>query len=543
MRWGSSKESFLRPVKWLVLMQGSELIEGKVLGVDSTRFSYGHRFHAPGKIEISRANDYQALLRSKGMVVASYEDRKSTIRTLVEHHAMRLGGHAHIDENLLDEVTSLVEYPAAVCGEFDAEFLNLPQQALVMTMQDNQKYFALFDKQDVLLPHFIVIANIDSKKPEVVARGNERVIRPRFADARFFYQQDRKQSLASFGPGLNSVVFQEQLGSIGDRVDRIEGLAASIARELGADESAVRRAAQLCKCDLMSDMVGEFPKLQGIMGRYYAANDKEPELVSNAIEQHYWPKFAGDELPRDREGQCLTLADRLDSLLGIFAIGQKPSGVKDPFALRRAALGIVRILIEKSLPLDLNSLCASTVKKLKPKVDAGPVVGEVIDYIFERLRAYYQDQGIPFDIVDAVIYNRPGRLSDCDRKLRALYEFQNNEAALALAAANKRIENILKKNTLPARVKVKVSKLELAAEKALYEQLCELQSKVESLFSQGDYLEGLNQLAGLRPAVDQFFDDVMVMVEDETVKNNRLALLAQLMRCFRSVADFSRIQS
>ncbi len=543
MRWGDGTEEFVRPLKWLVLMTGSELVEGEILGVSSRCISHGHRFHAPGEIEITDAGKYEALLRSKGMVVASFEDRKSTIRSQVEHHAARLGGSARIDEALLDEVTALVEYPVAICGEFDAEFLDVPQQALVMTMQDNQKYFALFDQGGGLLPHFIAIANIDSKRPEVVARGNERVIRPRFSDARFFYRQDRKQSLASLRSRLDAVVFQERLGSIGDKTNRLGDLAVDIAQQLGVNETLVNRAALLCKCDLMSDMVGEFPKLQGVMGRYYALHDQEPEPVSDAIEQHYWPRFAGDELPSGEEAQCLALADRLDSLLGIFAIGQKPSGVKDPFALRRAALGIVRILIEKSLPLDLNWLCDKAVDRLRQTIDAGSVVEEVIDYIFDRLKAYYQDQGIGFDIVDAVIYSRPTLLYDCDRKVQALHQFQSNEAAIALAAANKRIANMLKKNELSTGLDVDASKLELAAEKNLYQQLCDLQIDAERLFAEGLYLDGLNQLASLRPAVDRFFDEVMVMVEDESVKNNRLALLDRLMRCFRSVADFSRIQS
>ena len=543
MRWGSGSEEFVRPVKWLVLMIGSEVVEAEILGVTSSRFSYGHRFHAPGEIEISTASEYESLLRSKGMVVASFEDRKSTIRSMIDHHAARLGGNTQIDEALLDEVTALVEYPVAICGEFDAGFLDLPQQVLVMTMQDNQKYFALFDREGGLMPHFIAIANIDSKKPEVVACGNERVIRPRFADARFFYQQDRKQPLASLRSRLDAVVFQEKLGSIGDKVNRIDGLAVDIARQLGADELLVSRAAQLCKCDLMSDMVGEFPKLQGVMGRYYAVHDKEPDAVSDAIEQHYWPRFSGDELPSRQEGQCLALADRLDSLIGIFAIGQKPSGVKDPFALRRAALGVVRILIEKSLPLDLDWLCDRAIDRLRQNIDARPVVVEVIDYIFDRLKSYYQDQGIPFDIVNAVIYSRPTLLFDCDRKVQALSRFQSNKAAVALAAANKRIANILKKSKHSAGIEVDATKFELAAEKKLYQQLCDLQTDVERLFSEGHYLEGLNRLANLRPAVDSFFDEVMVMVDDESLKNNRLALLDRLMRCFRSVADFSRIQS
>jgi glycyl-tRNA synthetase beta chain len=524
-------------------MAGSEAVDAEILGVRAGTVSYGHRFHAPGEISIPQASDYESLLRSKGWVVADFEQRKSTIRELVEKNAGRLGGVAQIEESLLDEVTALVEYPVAVCGEFDEEFLEIPQEALVMTMQDNQKYFAVFDKQGKLMPHFIAIVNIDSSHPELVAAGNERVIRPRFSDARFFYQQDQKQPLANLLPRLDSVVFQKQLGSLGDKTRRISGLATHIARRLGADEAEVERAAELCKCDLMTEMVGEFPKLQGIMGCYYARHDQETEMVSTAIEQHYWPRFAGDDLPQSDVAQCLALADRLDSLMGIFAIGQKPSGVKDPYALRRAALGIVRILIEKSLPLDLADLCAQAGQQLSGKIDASAAQAEVIDYIFDRLRAYYADQGIGFDIVDAVACDKPTLLWDCDRRIQALSEFQSNTAAPALAAANKRIANILKKQKPDFSVTVNQSLFELEAERQLYELMTALQARSEPMFAEGRYLQGLTELAGLRPAVDRFFDEVMVMVDDESVKNNRLALLKQLFLCFRRVADFSRIQS
>lgn len=543
MRWGSRSDEFVRPVKWLLMMIGSELVEGEIFGVRSAAVSYGHRFHAPGEIAISQAADYEAILRSKGLVVADFEQRKTTIRSLVEKSAAKLGGHAKIDESLLDEVTALVEYPVAISGEFDAEFLKLPQEVLVMTMQDNQKYFAVFDQKEVLLPNFITISNIDSKRPEVVAAGNERVIRPRFSDARFFYQQDQKQPLENLRPKLNQVVFQEKLGSVGDKTQRIARLADTIAGQLNANRDQVKQAAQLCKCDLMTEMVGEFPKLQGIMGRYYAAHDKLPKRVSDAIEQHYWPKFAGDDLPASDVSQCLALADRLDSLMGIFAIGQKPSGVKDPFALRRAALAVIRILIEKSLPLDLAELCHEASEGLAQKIDASGAEVEVIEYIFDRLRAYYQEQGIGFDIVDAVASDRPMVLWDCDRRIQALNQFQTNDAALALAAANKRISNILKKQKLDPGVEVIVERFELQAEKQLYQQLVKLQARVEPLFAKGKYLQGLNELAKLRPTVDQFFDQVMVMVDDELIKNNRLALLAQMSDCFRRVADFSKIHS
>jgi len=543
MRWGTRSDEFVRPVKWLLMMIGSELVDGEIFGVRSAAVSYGHRFHAPGKIAITRAGDYEKTLCSKGLVVASFERRKTTIRSLIVKSAAKLGGHVKIEESLLDEVTALVEYPVAICGEFDAEFLKLPPEVLVMTMQDNQKYFAVFDQKQTLLPYFITISNIDSKKPEVVATGNERVIRPRFSDARFFYQQDLKQPLSYLRPRLDTVVFQEQLGSVGDKSERIARLASYIAGRLNADTDQVKRAAQLCKCDLMTEMVGEFPKLQGVMGRYYAGHDKEPKRVGEAIEQHYWPRYAGDNLPQSNISQCLALADRLDSLTGIFAIGQKPTGVKDPFALRRAALAVVRILIEKSLPLDLAELCHEASDGLAEKIDADGIEAEVIDYIFDRLRAYYAEQGIRFDIVDAVACDQPTELWDCDRRIQALSQFQNNDAALVLAAANKRISNILKKTKLDPGVKVIVERFELKAEKQLYEQLVKLQARVEPLFTKGKYLQGLNELAKLRPAVDQFFDEVMVMVDDEIIKNNRLALLAQMSGCFRRVADFSRIQS
>ncbi len=543
MRWGELDDEFVRPVKWLVMMIGDELVEASIFGVESSTVSYGHRFHVPDQLNIESAAEYENTLLSQGLVLASFERRKSTIRTLVENTASRLGGDAHIEDDLLEEVTALVEYPVAVCGEFDQAFLQVPQEALVMTMQDNQKYFAVFDSNKKLLPHFITISNVDSKKPDVVVRGNERVIRPRFADAQFFFQQDQKQALSTLGQRLETVVFQEQLGSIGDKVKRITCLAEFIATKIDADQSLVKRAAELCKCDLMSDMVGEFPKLQGVMGRYYAAHDNENSLVGTAIEQHYWPRYAGDALPESDVAQCLALADRLDSLIGIFAIGQKPSGVKDPFALRRAALGVVRILIERALPVDLYELCEYGIRQLPSSVQTQRVVDDVFDYILDRLRAYYQEQDIGFDIVDAVVSTKPTVLLDCDQRVQAVSRFQSNEAALALAAANKRINNILKKQSETNRPPVNPELLSETGEVQLYQQLEVVLKQANVLFASGRYLDGLEQLAQLRPAVDQFFDDVMVMVDDESIKNNRLALLEQLLLCFRQVADFSRIQS
>ena len=542
MRWGDRSDEFVRPVKWLLLMIDNEVVDTELFGLRSGNRSFGHRFHAPESLAIASPGEYEETLLSRGRVIASFEQRRDTIRKLVEEAASSLGGSAQIEDDLLNEVTALVEYPVAVCGQFDARFLELPVEVLVTTMQENQKYFALFDEDGALLPHFVAISNIDSRKPEVVAGGNERVIRPRFADAGFFFAQDQKQGLDVMRFRLDSVVFQEKLGSLGDKTARIIRLAKYIASHSGADQDLVRRAADLCKADLMSDMVGEFHKLQGVMGRYYAQLQQEEQSVCDAIEQHYWPRHAGDRLPQGPIAQALALADRLDSLIGIFGIGEKPGGDKDPFALRRAALGVLRIIVENRLTLDLRDLCQAAADGYHKQIEAATVIDEVIDYVFDRLRAYYQEQGIGFDIVDAVAYSRPGQLYDCDLRIRALLEFQSHEAALALAAANKRIGNILKKQDKIADT-VDRSLLLEPAETQLHEQLLERADAVRQQFAQGEYLEGLERLAELRPAVDLFFDEVMVMVDDEALKNNRLALLEQLLQSFRLVADFSRIQS
>ena len=542
MRWGDRNDEFVRPVKWLVMMIGSEVVDAEIFGLSAGKRSYGHRFHAPACLEITSAGEYEQILFSRGQVIASYEQRRYTIRNLVEQAATRLGGVAHIEDALLDEVTALVEYPIVVCGQFDAKFLELPAEVLVMTMQVNQKYFALFDSEGALLPQFIAIANIDSREPEVVASGNERVIRPRFADAGFFFAQDRKQGLDVMRFRLDSVVFQEKLGSLGDKTNRIIRLAKYIASHLGADQDLVRRAADICKADLMSEMVAEFPKLQGVMGRYYAQYQQEEPSVCTAIEQHYWPRHAGDQLPQSTVAQSIALADRLDSLVGIFAIGEKPGGDKDPFALRRAALAVLRIIVENRLALDLADLCVVAADGYINKIDAHPAIAGVIEFVFDRQRAYYQEQNIGFDVVDAVTYSRSGLLYDCDLRIRAVQEFQNHESAQALAAANKRITNILRKQAATDRT-VDQKLLQEDAEKQLFEQLQVLKQGSAEQFSQGNYLQGLEQLAELRPAVDLFFDEVMVMVDDVAVRDNRLALLDQLLQGFRLVADFSRIQS
>ena len=447
------------------------------------------------------------------------------------------------NDALLDEVTALVEYPAAILGNFDAGFLALPAEVLVTTMQENQKYFALFDQNGALLPHFISISNIESRQPEMVASGNERVIRPRFADAEFFFEQDRKLGLDAMRARLLSVVFQVKLGSLGDKVARVTRLAGHIAEQTGADQDQVRRAAELCKADLMSDMVGEFPKLQGVIGRYYAQDQRELDVVCDAIEQHYWPRYAGDLTPQSDVAQAVALADRLDTLVGIFAIGQKPGGDKDPFGLRRAALGVLRIVVENRLSLDLLDLCRAAAGNYDDsQIDAEAVIADVIEYVFDRMRAYYEEQGIGFDVVDAVIHNRSGRLYDSELRIHAVQAFQSHESALALAAANKRISNILKKQALESG-EVEAELFSEVAERELYEQLQARQTSVAEQVEAGDYAEALQQLAELRPHVDLFFDEVMVMSEDEALRRNRLALLDQLSKSFRQIADFSRIQS
>lgn len=543
MRWGSRTEEFVRPVKWLTMMIDEEVVPAEIFGLQSGRTTRGHRFHAPGAIEIGSAGDYETLLCEQGRVIADFAKRREAVHELVERAAEKLGGRVEPNDALLDEVTALVEYPAAVLGNFDAGFLALPAEVLVTTMQDNQKYFALYDDKGVLLPHFISIANIESRQPEIVARGNERVIRPRFADAEFFFEQDRKQGLDAMRARLDSVVFQEKLGSLWEKVARVTCLARHIAGQTGADRDLVRRAAELCKADLMSDMVGEFPRLQGVIGRYYALDQREAEVVCDAIEQHYWPRYAGDQTPRSDVAQAVALADRLDTLVGIFAIGQKPGGDKDPFGLRRAALAVLRIVVENRLTLDLADLCQAAAAGYEDSdLDAKAVTGDVIEYVFDRMRAYYEEQGVGFDVVDSVIHRRCGRLYDCELRILAVQAFQRHEAATALAAANKRISNILKKQARETAA-VDPQLLRESAERELFAQVQSRQASVAAQVAEGNYAEALRQLAELRPHVDLFFDEVMVMSEDEALKHNRLALLDLLSQSFHQIADFSRIQS
>ena len=542
MRWGDHNEEFVRPVHWVVLLFGDEVISAPVLGITAGRETRGHRFHHPETIALASADDYVTVLREQGYVLVDYRVRRDTVRNQVIAQGEALGGHALIDKDLLDEVCSLVEWPVAIAGHFDETFLDVPSEALISSMQDHQKYFPVVSAEGALLPCFITVANLESRDPEQIRAGNERVIRPRLSDAAFFWNQDRKTPLSERSDELRNMVFQKKLGTLFDKQERLSRLAATIATQIGGNPKHAERAARLSKCDLLTHMVNEFPELQGIMGRYYAAHDGEPEDISTAIEEHYLPGFSGDRLPQSLTGLALAMADRLDSLVGIFAIGQAPSGDKDPFALRRAALGLVRLSIEGQLDVDLEALLNEAAAGFPADIKAGAAVDSVFDYIMDRLRGYYQESGLGADLVDAVLATRPTRLLDFDQRIRACQVFRDLPEATALAAANKRIANILKKTEQVIPGNIDHALLTDAAEKQLARQLAALKPGVLELMDKGDYTPALQQLAGLREAVDAFFDQVMVMVDDEPLRSNRLALLNELSTLFLRVADLSRLQ-
>ena len=543
MRWGDRDDEFVRPVHWAVLLFGDEVIETEILGVKTGRHTRGHRFLHPQPIYLAEPEAYLPMLETEGYVLADYNSRREAIRAQVIEQARGLDGEALLDDDLLDEVTALVEWPVALSGQFDGEFLQVPSEALISSMQDHQKYFPVVDAGGKLLAHFITVANLVSRDPAQIKAGNERVIRPRLADAAFFWNQDRKQSLEQRARGLRNMVFQKKLGTLFDKQERVAELAGRIATQIDAAPQHATRAARLSKCDLLTSMVYEFPELQGVMGRYYALHDGEPAVVAEAIAQHYLPRFAGDSLPESGVAQAVALADRLDSLVGIFAIGQQPSGDKDPFALRRAALGVIRICIERQLDVDLEHLLQSAADAFDSSLETVPAVESVFTYVMERLRGYYQEQGIEADLVDAVLATRPTRPLDIDRRIQACRAFRLLPESQSLAAANKRISNILRKTEEQIPAKVDATLLSDAAEKQLAAQLDTLNSTVVPLLDAGDYTPALTQLAALRDSVDAFFDQVMVMVDDDAVRANRLALLKNLGDLFLRVADLSRLQS
>jgi len=540
MRWGASRVEFSRPAHWLVVLHGDRVIEAEALGLTSGRTTYGHRFHAPAAIELAHADDYLDTLE-QAWVLADRDRRRERIREQVLAEAEVQEAEAVIDEELLVEVSGLVEWPVALTGSFDERFLEVPAECLISSMKANQKYFHLLGNDGRLKPLFITIANIDSAEPQRVIEGNEKVIRPRLADAAFFYDTDRKRTLASRSDELAGVVFQKQLGTLADKAHRSAAVAAFIAGQIGGEVGHARRAAELAKCDLVTEMVLEFPELQGTMGRYYATQDGEPAEVAQAMEEQYLPRFAGDAIPRSVTGQALALADRLDTLTGIFGIGQRPTGTKDPFALRRAAIGVLNILIKGERDLDLRELLELAAAQHQELPYAESLVEEVLTYMLDRFRAWGQDEGISAEAYLAVRSRPVTRPLDFARRLRAVQAFCGREEAAALAAANKRVSNILAKQADEIGSTVDATLLQEGAEQALHDALKAQREVVTPLFAQARYQEALDALAALREPVDTFFDEVMVMADDAAVRSNRLALLAELRALFLEVADIAQL--
>lgn len=561
MRWGALEAQFVRPVHWLVMLLGSEVVPATLLGTVAGRSTRGHRFHAPRELLLRAPASYEHTLQTRGMVWAEFAPRRARVRDQVIRAAQALNGRAIFDDALLDEVTALVEWPVPVTGHFEPRFLALPREVLIATLQDHQRYFAVESADGKLLPSFITISNIESRDPAVVRAGNERVVRPRLADAAFFWDQDRRTPLAARLPGLERVTFQVQLGSLSSRTQRIGVLAARLAPVVGADPDQVASAARLCKCDLLTLLVGEFPELQGVMGEHYARADGLGEAVATALREHYLPRGAGDALPATPAGTALALADRLDTLAGIFAIGQKPSGTRDPFALRRAAIGLLRMALDGQLEFDLPQHIAGAVALAQaaiaataaatsavaaaPPADAATVTGEVHAFIMERLRAMYLEgerlAGVSTEMFDAVQASAPASLTDFEARLRALVAFLADPAAASLTASNKRIANILKKSAGGAPLRVDAALLQLDAERALQRELAAARPGVEAALARRDYAAAFAALAALGPVIDAFFDTVLVNDADAALRSNRLALLAELRALFTRIADLSRL--
>ena len=541
MRWADKTVQFIRPVHTVTMLLGDELIEGEILGVASARIIRGHRFLGEKEFEIQHADQYPQLLREKGSVVADFNERKAEILAKSQAKATALGGVADIEESLLEEVTSLVEYPNVLAAKFEERFLAVPAEALVYTMKGDQKYFPIYDKNGKLLPHFIFVSNINPEDPTAIIEGNEKVVRPRLTDAEFFFKTDLKQKLVDRLPRLETVLFQQQLGTLKDKTDRIEQLAGEIAKQIGADEAKAKRAGLLSKCDLMTNMVFEFTDTQGVMGMHYARHDGEDEEVAVALNEQYMPRFAGDELPKSLVASAVALADKFYTLTGIFGIGQAPKGSADPFALRRAALGALRIIVEKNLPLDLEDLVKKSAALFGDKLTNQNVVADVVDFMLGRFRAWYQDEGIAVDVIQAVLARRPTRPADFDARVRAVSHFRTLDSAEALAAANKRVSNILAKADA-AIGEINLTACVEPAEKALAEAVLALRTEVQPLIAKGDYTAVLDKLANLRAPVDSFFDNVMVNAEDPALRQNRLAILNTLQDLFLQVADISLLQ-
>ncbi|WP_335342301.1 glycine--tRNA ligase subunit beta [Sedimenticola hydrogenitrophicus] len=543
MRWGASEAQFVRPVQWLLFLLGEQVVPCRLLDTEAGNLTHGHRFHHPQAIRIEHPAQYAEVLQEQGRVIADFAQRREKIRRQVAQTADAIGGQAPIDEALLDEVTGLVEWPVPISAGFEERFLEVPHEALISTMKKNQKYFHLVDAQGRLMNHFITIANIDSPKPELIKEGNERVVRPRLSDAMFFWQQDGKRTLDSRIDSLKGVLFQQKLGSMHDKSVRVAALAGVIAGHIGGDRAAAEKAGMLSRCDLMTEMVYEFPEMQGIMGRYQAKRDGESDEIAEALDEFYMPRFSGDDLPRTRTGIAVSLAERLDTLVGIFGIGMKPTGDKDPFALRRAALGALRIMREHSLTLNLRQLLAHAVEQLRPAITEPDCAEEVYGFMLERLKGIYLDQQIAVDLFEAVAATRPDSIADFDRRVHAVVAFRTLTAAEALAAANKRIHNILKKSAQAIPTEVDPGLFDSPQEQTLYSVIEQKRTEIAPLMAAAAYEQVLQSLATLQAPVDQFFDQVMVMADDPAIRANRLALLNRLNKLFLGVADISILQT
>ncbi|MDR0779662.1 MAG: glycine--tRNA ligase subunit beta [Pseudomonadales bacterium] len=542
MRWGSSRDEFVRPVQWVVLLLGDSVIDAVIMGQRTGNTSRGHRFMHTAPLTLTTPAQYQSTLQS-GKVIADFTARRAQVRQQIEAKALELKGRAIIDEALLDEVTALVEWPVALAGRFDEAFLNVPKEALISSMKEHQKCFHLLDADNRILPYFITLSNLASRDPAQVIAGNEKVIRPRLADAAFFFNQDRRQPLSARIEKLKTVVFQQDLGTLYDKTQRVKYLAVALAKELGYDAALAARAAELGKCDLMTSMVYEFAELQGIMGQHYARHDGEPEDVALALNEQYLPRFAGDLLPTSRTGRVLALAERLDTIAGLFGLGQPPTGSKDPFALRRAALGVLRLIIEQQLPLSLPRAVSAAMAGFDGNAKVKDASQDIVAFINERLRAYYADQHIAADVFLAVDAVRPQSPLEFDARIKAVAHFATLTDAQALASANKRVGNILQKAATTPPAQCSTALLQEPAEHALATALYGVRAVADPLLASSRFTEALATMATLRAPVDAFFDQVMVNAEDPALRHNRLALLSELRQLFLRIADISLLQN
>ncbi|MAZ66888.1 MAG: glycine--tRNA ligase subunit beta [Kangiellaceae bacterium] len=544
MRWANNDYAFIRPAHWLIVLFGERVLPCSLFGLQSNNISRGHRFMCDDDIVINTPASYEEQLLKEGNVLADFELRRQRIKSQIEDAAREAGGVPVSDAALLDEVTGLVEMPYSMVGTFEEKYLDVPPEPLIYTMKDNQKYFPVVTPSGSLLNKFVFVSNIYSEQPEKVIDGNERVVRPRLADAEFFFNTDKKVSLESRRESTKTVVFQTKLGTLFDKSERVAVVARHIANAIKADPNEAQRAGELSKSDLMTDMVFEFTEVQGVMGMHYAKHDGESDAVANALNEQYYPRFSGDKLPAGDIGTALSLADKLDTLVGIFGIGQKPKADKDPFALRRAAIGVLRILVEKSLDLDVVELLETAKAQFHPEqLSNASVIDDVFGFMLARFNAWYQEQGVETSLIQAVMARRPSKPLDFDRRVKAVADFYQLPDAAGLAAANKRVSNILAKQEQDViKPAIDNALLSEEAEKVLADKVASLQQEVAPLFEEGNYQQALRTLSQIRPDVDSFFDQVMVNADDEAVKANRLTLLKQLRDMFLTVADISLLQ-